>query len=180
MSDLTPTFAPPQTAAGNTFPWYAVRVRSNFDRRVSTALRNKGYLEFGPFYRARRRRSDRIREIKAPLFPGYIFCRLLDINERLPILKTPGVVDVVKFGNCFINERLPILKTPGVVDVVKFGNCFAPVEEREIESIRRAVQNVEVASKEGAVDGEEKCHRERRGDSKGCSERFARVLLVCR
>ena len=74
--------------------WYAIRVRSNFEQVVSAALRGKGYEEFLPAYRRRQRWSDRIKEIDAPLFPGYTFCRF-DPNHRLPVLTTPGVVSIV-------------------------------------------------------------------------------------
>jgi hypothetical protein len=37
------------------FPWYALRVHSNFERAVSESLGSKGYPEFLPTYRARRR-----------------------------------------------------------------------------------------------------------------------------
>jgi transcription antitermination factor NusG len=97
------------------FPWYALRVRSNFERAVSESLGSKGYPEFLPTYRARRRWSDRIKEIRAPLFPGYVFCRF-DANNRLPILQTPGVVSIVSFA-----------KTP------------TPVEESEIAAVQRIV-----------------------------------------
>ncbi|HUP04940.1 MAG TPA: UpxY family transcription antiterminator [Bryobacteraceae bacterium] len=74
--------------------WYAVRVRSNFEWAVSTALTNKDYEAFLPTYRTRRRWSDRVKEIEAPLFRGYTFCRF-DAAQRLPILTTPGVVSIV-------------------------------------------------------------------------------------
>jgi len=57
------------------FPWYAVHVKSRFEREVSEALRQKGYEEFAAFYRTRRRWSDRTKTVEFPLFPGYIFCR---------------------------------------------------------------------------------------------------------
>ncbi len=82
-------------------PWYAVRVRSNFERTASNSLRQKGYSEFTPFYRVRRRWSDRTKTLELPLFRGYVFCRF-DINKRLPILQTPGVVSIVCFGKQFI------------------------------------------------------------------------------
>lgn len=78
--------------------WYAVRVKSNCERMAATALHSKGYEEFFPTYRSRRQWSDRIKEIEAPLFPGYVFARF-DARNRLPILTTPGVVKIVGFGN---------------------------------------------------------------------------------
>ncbi len=80
-------------------------------------LRGKGYTEFVPYYRTKRRWSDRTKVVEIPLFAGYVFCRF-DPNDRLPILQTPGVVDVVRFGQDFI-----------------------PVNEREIESIGSIVNS---------------------------------------
>ena len=78
-------------------PWFGIRVRSCFERVTASILRSKGYEAFLPELRARRRWSDRIKEIQTPLFPGYVFCRL-DPQRRLSVLKTPGVVSVVGFG----------------------------------------------------------------------------------
>ena len=96
-----------------TASWYAVRVQSRFENVVSAALRGKGYEEFLPLYRAVRRWSDRQKKIDLPLFPGYLFCRF-NPDRLLPILITPGVVQVVSAG-----------KTP------------IPVAEEEIEAVRR-------------------------------------------
>jgi transcription antitermination factor NusG len=65
---------------------------------ASTILRNKGYEEFLPTYRARRRYSDRVKEEAFPLFPGYLFCRF-DQGNRVPILSTGGVVRIVGIDN---------------------------------------------------------------------------------
>jgi len=78
-------------------PWFAVRVRSNYEKPVSTALRGKGFEEFVPMYRAKRHWSDRTKVIDLPLFPGYLFCRL-DLNRRLPLLTTPGFLYLVGKG----------------------------------------------------------------------------------
>src|SRR5437660_9437413 len=77
--------------------WYAIRVKSNRETIVATGLHQRGFQEFLPSYRKRSVWSDRVKEIHAPLFPGYVFCRL-DIQLRLPILQTPGVVSFVEFG----------------------------------------------------------------------------------
>jgi transcription antitermination factor NusG len=76
------------------YPWYAVRTRSNCEQTVSEVLKQKGLTEFSPFYVARRRWSDRTKRVRLPLFPGYLFCRF-DPLDRLPVLRTPGVVNIV-------------------------------------------------------------------------------------
>ena len=77
--------------------WYALRVRSNFERLTATHLENRGYAPFLPLYRSKRNWSDRLKEIDLPLLPGYVFCQL-DIHKRLPVLSTPGVVSIVGAG----------------------------------------------------------------------------------
>jgi transcription antitermination factor NusG len=79
------------------YPWYAIRTKSNFEQPTATVLRHKGFEEFLPVYVARKRWSDRVKTVQAPLFPGYIFCRL-DVQKRLPVLTTPGVVGIVGIG----------------------------------------------------------------------------------
>jgi transcription antitermination factor NusG len=79
------------------WPWYAVRVRSNFEQVTAAVLAGKGYEQFAPTYKVRRAWSDRVKEIQVPLFPGYVFCRL-DSANRLGVLTTPGVVNIVSFG----------------------------------------------------------------------------------
>ena len=77
--------------------WYALRVRPRCEKLVSDALRRKGFEEFLPQHKERRRWSDRITTVEMPLFAGYLFCRF-DAQQRLPILTTPGVLLVVGAG----------------------------------------------------------------------------------
>jgi len=79
-------------------PWYGVRTKSNHEKVASTVLKGKGYQQYLPVYRSRKRWSDRVVETELPLFPGYVFCRF-DPKERLPVITTPGVVSIVGFGN---------------------------------------------------------------------------------
>ena len=74
--------------------WFALRIKARREKLVAASLRGKGYEEFLPLYRCRRYWSDRIKSQELPLFPGYVFCRF-DVNSRLPILVTPGVMLIV-------------------------------------------------------------------------------------
>lgn len=105
------------------FPWYALRVKSKFEKVVSVNLRAKGYDEFLPFYLSRRTWSDRTKIIELPLFAGYVFCRL-DIRQRLPILQTPGVLHFVSINR----EPVPIdeSEVAAIQQVVKHGAGTAP------------------------------------------------------
>jgi transcription antitermination factor NusG len=80
------------------FPWFALQVRTRNEAGVAEQLGGQGYDRFLPLYKVRKRWSDRIKEVNAPLFPGYLFCRF-NPQDRLPILKTPGVMQIVGFKN---------------------------------------------------------------------------------
>ncbi|HVT91942.1 MAG TPA: transcription termination/antitermination NusG family protein [Bryobacteraceae bacterium] len=96
-------------------PWYALSLRAGRERLASAALTGMGYEMFRPTRTVRRRWSDRVKQFEDALFPGYAFCRF-DAGKRLPILTAPGVVSIVGIG-----KRL------------------LPVDEAEIEAIRRLV-----------------------------------------
>jgi len=100
-----------------TYPWFAVRVRSNCEKIAELHLRDRGYERFAPAYKVERQWSDRRKEIDRFLFPGYVFCRL-DGQDRLPVLTIPGVVGLVGFG------KIP-----------------APIPDEEIERIQRMLQS---------------------------------------
>ena len=88
---------PEAIAAPRPDPWFAIRVKSQYEKITSVALRGKGYEEFAPMYRSRRHWSDRVKELDLPLFPGYIFCRF-DPLHRLPVLTSPGIVSIIGVG----------------------------------------------------------------------------------
>lgn len=101
----------------NSSRWYAVRVRSRYEKTVAAALRNKGFEEFLPLYKSRRRWGQRIAEIELPLFSGYVFCRF-DLSER----------------------QVPVATTPGVLGIVGFGGKATPLDEVEMAAIRRVIE----------------------------------------
>src|SRR5580658_6142018 len=78
--------------------WFALYVRSHFERTTEQCLKGKGYRAFSPFYQTFRKRTNRTAKLELPLFPGYVFC-CFDSNKRLPILTTPGIVHIVGAGN---------------------------------------------------------------------------------
>jgi len=91
------SIVPDAVAAPGPLPWFAIRVKSQYEKITAFVLRNKGYHEFAPMYRSRRYWSDRVKELDLPLFPGYIFCRF-DPLHRLPVLTSPGIVAIVGLG----------------------------------------------------------------------------------
>ncbi len=94
--------------------WFALTVKHQHERRVEAVLRAAGVDTFLPLYRARRQWSDRVKDLDAPLFPGYVF-------SRFPL-----------------RERARIVRTPGVARIVGFAGLPAPVTDQEIDGVRAA------------------------------------------
>jgi len=92
----TPNFTEKEDFSGD-LPWYALQVRTRHESGVADYLGGKGYEWFLPLSKTRKCWSDRIKEVESPLFPGYLFCRF-DCQNRLPILKTPGVIQIVGYN----------------------------------------------------------------------------------
>ena len=77
--------------------WFALQVRGRQEVNISENLASNGYEWFLPLYKSSKRWSDRIKQVDSPLFPGYVFCRFNPL-DRLPILKIPGVIQIVGFN----------------------------------------------------------------------------------
>lgn len=77
-------------------PWVALLVKPRAERAVETGLGRSGLETFVPWYRTRRRWSDRTAVIEQNLFPGYLFCRSRFEDRRI-VLGHPGVRGVVSF-----------------------------------------------------------------------------------
>lgn len=97
--------------------WYALQVRARWESSTASLLYGKGYQTLLPTYKSERRWRGGPREVTTPLFPGYVFCRFDALN------------------------RLPILVTPGVINVVGRGRTPVAVEDSEIEAIRLVVSS---------------------------------------
>ena len=97
--------------------WFALQVRTRWESSTANLLSGKGYQTLLPTFRTQIRWRGGPREVTAPLFAGYVFCRF-EALKRLPILVTPGVLTVVGSG------RIPI-----------------PVEDSEIDTIQRVVSS---------------------------------------
>ena len=77
--------------------WYAVSTRSRHEKKCAAMLEGKVHECFLPLARVRSRRKDRKAFYDKVLIPGYVFIQnILSPQSLLDVLKTPGVVKVVK------------------------------------------------------------------------------------
>jgi len=78
-------------------PWYAVLTKSRHENKVYDRLLQKTFHTFLPRISAWSRRKDRKKRIIVPLFPGYLFICVDDLDnaKMIEILKTAGVVRIL-------------------------------------------------------------------------------------
>jgi len=79
--------------------WYALYLRSRYEKKVYENLGKKGVEAFLPLVKRVHIWSDRKKNIMEPLFRGYVFVRT-DLRNKEIILTTEGVVRFVG-----INQR---------------------------------------------------------------------------
>ncbi len=110
----------------NTIPkhlsWFAVQVTPGKEKQVSDNLQMKGYKCLLPIQQTRRKTPCGVKEVRAPLFAGYLFCQL-DLSHN----------------------RMPMLTTPHVRTLVTFGGAPTPLRDAEVKTIQRVVETGVVA-----------------------------------
>src|SRR5688572_27455068 len=109
--------------ADETLRWFAVRLKSNFEKKAAVYLEHRNYEVFLPLYESRRRWSDRTKVLQLPLFPGYLFCRM-DVNQRAPVITAPGIVSIVGLGKT--PEPIPEHEIAGIQSVLREGLLVRP------------------------------------------------------
>jgi transcription termination/antitermination protein NusG len=97
--------------------WYAVLTRSRQEKSAASMLDYLAVLNFLPLITQERRWSDRKQMVSVPLFPGYLFVRIVRSSDSL----------------------LRVLKIPGVVDFVRNRNGPMMIPEKEIEDVHAAL-----------------------------------------
>ena len=98
--------------------WYALRTRSRHEKLVRDQLANQGIEPLLPTVKRLSQWKDRKKEVEVPLFSGYCF---------------------VRFG---MDQKLPVLKTVGVVDIVGGGRQPEPIPDEEIAAIQTLMTSV--------------------------------------
>lgn len=103
--------------------WYAIYTRPRWEKKVNSLLVQKKIESYCPLNKVRRKWSDRIKTVEEPLFKSYVFVRIDD------------------------EQRTEVRMTDGVVNFVYWNGKPAVIKEKEIQIIKRFLdehENVEV------------------------------------
>jgi len=111
--------------------WYALYTKPRWEKKVNLLLTEKGIETYCPLNKVKRKWSDRIKTIDEPLFKSYVFVKVDD------------------------DDRSNVRLTNGVVNFVYWNRKPAIVKEKEIETIKRILndhENVGIRPLELAVN----------------------------
>jgi transcription termination/antitermination protein NusG len=97
--------------------WYALHTMSHCEAKVAAYVRSVGVEIFLPDYPSRRQWNDRVKIIRCPLFPGYVFGRF---HGKVPT---------------------QALSAPGLAHIVGFADGPVAIPDEEIQSVRRLVES---------------------------------------
>ena len=100
--------------------WFAAFTRSRHEKRIAAQCERLGIEHFLPLYVQQKTWKNRTRvDVKLPLFPNYIFARLLP-GSHVALLQVPGVLSMVR--NATGSVPIP----PGDVEALRqFVRCKA-------------------------------------------------------
>lgn len=77
--------------------WYLLQCKPRQDGRALEHLRRQAFECFAPTFTAQRMRAGRLRLLEQALFPGYVFIRMEEGDNWMPLRSTRGVNRVVSF-----------------------------------------------------------------------------------
>jgi transcription antitermination factor NusG len=77
--------------------WYVAYTFPRHEKAVADRLINQGVETYLPLYTSVRNWNRRRVEVELPLFPGYVFVKMI-ITDRIRVLAHPGVIRLVGFN----------------------------------------------------------------------------------
>ena len=99
--------------------WYALYTRPRWEKKVNSLLIQQGIESYCPLNKVRRQWSDRIKLIEEPLFKSYVFVKIEE------------------------DDRTKVRMTDGVVNFVYWDGKPAIIKDKEIQTIRRFLDEYE-------------------------------------
>ena len=90
--------APMDVNGSNDPHWYAAYTCPRHEKRVFSALRQRGIEAFLPTYKTVHRWKNGVKaSLELVLFPGYVFVQI-NLCDQLRVLRVPSLITLVGFG----------------------------------------------------------------------------------
>ena len=149
--------------------WYAIYTRPRWEKKVNTLLKEKGIESYCPLNKVRRRWSDRIKTIEEPLFKSYVFVKIPEA-ERSNVRMTYGVVNFV-----YWDGKPAVIKEKEIQTIRRFLDEFENVEVQKIDL--RPEQRIRIASGP-MMDHEGKVLEVKNKTAKVCIDSLGYMLIA--
>jgi transcription antitermination factor NusG len=94
--------------------WYAVYTRPRWEKKVNLLLTEKGIESYCPLNKIKRKWSDRLKTVEEPLFKSYVFVKI-DDGEKTIVRMTHGVINFV-----YWNKKPAIVKEKEIQTIKRF------------------------------------------------------------
>lgn len=109
--------------------WLAVYSRPRWEKKVDQLLSEKGLESYCPLNKVRRKWSDRVKVVEEPLFKSYVFVKVND-EDRTSVRMTPGVINFV-----YWEGKPALIKEKEINAIRRFLNEYENVELRPMKNI---------------------------------------------
>jgi transcription antitermination factor NusG len=77
--------------------WYVAYTLPRHEKSIADHLIQRGVETYLPLYSSVRKWNRRYAEVELPLFPGYVFVKMV-ITDRVRVLAHPGVIRLIAFN----------------------------------------------------------------------------------
>ena len=94
--------------------WYAIYTRPRWEKKVNLLLTEKGVESYCPLNKIKRKWSDRLKTVEEPLFKSYVFVKI-DDGEKTIVRMTHGVINFV-----YWNKKPAIVKEKEIQTIKRF------------------------------------------------------------
>jgi transcription antitermination factor NusG len=107
--------------------WLAVYTKPRWEKKVNQLLLDKGVECYCPLNRVRRQWSDRVKVVEEPLFKSYVFVKVSN-DHRAKVRLTNGVVNFV-----YWNGKPAIVRDKEIETIKRFLDDYENVEAHQVE-----------------------------------------------
>ncbi len=107
--------------------WYAIYTKPRWEKKVHALLTEKKIESYCPLNKVRKKWSDRMKTVEEPLFKSYVFA-LVNEEEQAKVRLTPGVMNFV-----YWQGKPAIIPAREIETIRKFLNEYDNVTAESIE-----------------------------------------------
>jgi transcription antitermination factor NusG len=107
--------------------WYAIYTKPRWEKKVHTLLTEKKIESYCPLNKVRKKWSDRMKTVEEPLFKSYVFTRVSE-EEQIKVRLTPGVMNFV-----YWQGKPAIIRAKEIEVIRKFLNEYENVLVEPLE-----------------------------------------------